>query len=38
MTTLKASVENVPETDKAMFLNQITKTDTTVKCRRKTDI
>jgi hypothetical protein len=30
MTTLKASVEDVPETDTVMSLNQIRKTDATV--------
>jgi hypothetical protein len=38
MTTLKVSVENVPETGTVMSLNQIRRTDATVKCRRKTDV
>jgi len=38
LTTLKVGVENVPETDKVMSLNQIRRTDATVKCRRKPDI
>jgi len=34
----EAHVENVPETDTVMSLNQIRKTDATVKYLRKTDI